>query len=344
MRQRGTRFKPGDGVGLGRDDTIFATRPGVVQFTAGRRGRVISVEPSQRSSRRPTRSSPATSVTASSAWPCSRTTSRSGAGSWAEARWERSPRVGRRARLRPARPGPAAPRGVAPTDALPAARRRRAGGRPPGRDRRQPTGAWRSTPDRAASPRRVDRSRWPGVSRAANMLAQGHGAGRDAGRFPAPTADDLPVPRARRSRRPARCSRRHRGRGRGRCWARAPARPPASRSGRRSPVDRRVAAPRPVSRARGSELQAAYHRSEVATSSPAAGDIDGALEGTPRLARRRAARHRRAGLLARRHAGGRRPRVRCSRAAGAGLPPARRAGASCCAACRRRAVPRRPAS
>ena len=43
VRQRGTRFKPGDGVGLGKDHTIFAVRPGVVQFTAGRRGRVISV-------------------------------------------------------------------------------------------------------------------------------------------------------------------------------------------------------------------------------------------------------------------------------------------------------------
>ena len=45
VRQRGTRFRPGAGVGIGRDDTIFATRPGVVQFDAGRRGRVISVEP-----------------------------------------------------------------------------------------------------------------------------------------------------------------------------------------------------------------------------------------------------------------------------------------------------------
>ena len=47
VRQRGTRFKPGDGVGLGRDDTIFAKRPGVVQFATGRRGRVISVEPTE---------------------------------------------------------------------------------------------------------------------------------------------------------------------------------------------------------------------------------------------------------------------------------------------------------
>jgi large subunit ribosomal protein L27 len=45
VRQRGTRFKPGDGVGIGRDDTIFAKSPGVVQFTEGRRGRVISVAP-----------------------------------------------------------------------------------------------------------------------------------------------------------------------------------------------------------------------------------------------------------------------------------------------------------
>ena len=45
VRQRGTRFRPGPGAGLGRDDTIFATRPGVVQFGTGRRGRVISVEP-----------------------------------------------------------------------------------------------------------------------------------------------------------------------------------------------------------------------------------------------------------------------------------------------------------
>ena len=43
VRQRGTRFKPGDGVGLGKDHTIFAARPGVVQFAQGRRGRVISV-------------------------------------------------------------------------------------------------------------------------------------------------------------------------------------------------------------------------------------------------------------------------------------------------------------
>jgi large subunit ribosomal protein L27 len=45
VRQRGTRFKPGDGVGIGKDDTLFARSPGTVQFTAGRRGRVVSVQP-----------------------------------------------------------------------------------------------------------------------------------------------------------------------------------------------------------------------------------------------------------------------------------------------------------
>jgi large subunit ribosomal protein L27 len=43
VRQRGTRFKPGPGVGIGKDDTIFATRPGKVEFKTGRKGRVISV-------------------------------------------------------------------------------------------------------------------------------------------------------------------------------------------------------------------------------------------------------------------------------------------------------------
>ena len=45
VRQRGTRFRPGDGTGLGKDDTIFAKRAGVVEFSAGGRGRVITVAP-----------------------------------------------------------------------------------------------------------------------------------------------------------------------------------------------------------------------------------------------------------------------------------------------------------
>jgi large subunit ribosomal protein L27 len=43
VRQRGTRFRPGDGTGLGRDHTVFATRPGVVDFQQTRKGRVVSV-------------------------------------------------------------------------------------------------------------------------------------------------------------------------------------------------------------------------------------------------------------------------------------------------------------
>jgi len=45
VRQRGTRFHPGDGVGIGKDDTIYAKRAGTVEFKSGRRGRVISVAP-----------------------------------------------------------------------------------------------------------------------------------------------------------------------------------------------------------------------------------------------------------------------------------------------------------
>ncbi len=43
VRQRGTVFRPGEGVGIGRDHTLFATAPGVVEFTRGRRGRIVNV-------------------------------------------------------------------------------------------------------------------------------------------------------------------------------------------------------------------------------------------------------------------------------------------------------------
>ncbi len=43
VRQRGTRFHPGNGVGIGRDDTIYARTAGIVEFKEGRKGRVISV-------------------------------------------------------------------------------------------------------------------------------------------------------------------------------------------------------------------------------------------------------------------------------------------------------------
>jgi large subunit ribosomal protein L27 len=47
VRQRGTRFKPGDGVGIGKDDTLYARSAGVVAFRRGRAGRVVSVEPGE---------------------------------------------------------------------------------------------------------------------------------------------------------------------------------------------------------------------------------------------------------------------------------------------------------
>ena len=43
VRQRGTRFRPGPGAGLGRDDTIFAKRDGRVVFTSSADRRLISV-------------------------------------------------------------------------------------------------------------------------------------------------------------------------------------------------------------------------------------------------------------------------------------------------------------
>jgi large subunit ribosomal protein L27 len=45
VRQRGTHFHPGEAVGRGSDDTLFAMAPGVVRF--GRRGgrRLVDVVP-----------------------------------------------------------------------------------------------------------------------------------------------------------------------------------------------------------------------------------------------------------------------------------------------------------
>lgn len=44
VRQRGTPFKPGENVGRGSDDTLFALVDGIVEFeTRGRSGKYISV-------------------------------------------------------------------------------------------------------------------------------------------------------------------------------------------------------------------------------------------------------------------------------------------------------------
>ena len=43
VRQRGTRFRPGDGAALGRDDTIFAMRDGTVKFRRSGERRFVTV-------------------------------------------------------------------------------------------------------------------------------------------------------------------------------------------------------------------------------------------------------------------------------------------------------------
>jgi len=44
VRQRGTRLRAGENVGLGKDDTLFAKVSGVVRFEdKGRRGRYVSI-------------------------------------------------------------------------------------------------------------------------------------------------------------------------------------------------------------------------------------------------------------------------------------------------------------
>ncbi len=46
VRQRGSRFWPGEGTGMGRDHTIFATDTGQVEFRRGFKGRnYVSVRP-----------------------------------------------------------------------------------------------------------------------------------------------------------------------------------------------------------------------------------------------------------------------------------------------------------
>lgn len=45
VRQRGTHFHPGAGVGRGKDDTLFALVAGAVQFGTKRGRRVVNVLP-----------------------------------------------------------------------------------------------------------------------------------------------------------------------------------------------------------------------------------------------------------------------------------------------------------
>ena len=45
VRQRGTRFHPGDNVGKGKDDTLFATSAGTVKYGVRNKRRLVSVNP-----------------------------------------------------------------------------------------------------------------------------------------------------------------------------------------------------------------------------------------------------------------------------------------------------------
>ncbi len=48
VRQRGTKFFPGDNVGRGKDDTLFAKTDGKVHFRdRGRRGTFVNVIPAE---------------------------------------------------------------------------------------------------------------------------------------------------------------------------------------------------------------------------------------------------------------------------------------------------------
>ena len=45
VRQRGTKFHPGDNVGRGGDDTLFALADGSVQFGIKRKRRIVNIVP-----------------------------------------------------------------------------------------------------------------------------------------------------------------------------------------------------------------------------------------------------------------------------------------------------------
>ncbi len=46
VRQRGTPIKAGENVGRGKDDTLFARIPGIVEFRdRGRMGKFVSIKP-----------------------------------------------------------------------------------------------------------------------------------------------------------------------------------------------------------------------------------------------------------------------------------------------------------
>ena len=48
VRQRGSKYQPGDNVGIGKDDTLFAKVTGVIEFRdRGRQGKYVSIRIAQ---------------------------------------------------------------------------------------------------------------------------------------------------------------------------------------------------------------------------------------------------------------------------------------------------------
>jgi large subunit ribosomal protein L27 len=44
VRQRGSKFKPGENVGIGKDDTLFALSTGTVRFVTKNKRKFVEVE------------------------------------------------------------------------------------------------------------------------------------------------------------------------------------------------------------------------------------------------------------------------------------------------------------
>lgn len=47
VRQRGTQFKPGLNIGIGKDDTLFALAQGRVSFRKNRMGAFVDITPEE---------------------------------------------------------------------------------------------------------------------------------------------------------------------------------------------------------------------------------------------------------------------------------------------------------
>ena len=62
VRQRGTKFVPGDNVGRGKDDTLFAKVTGIIEFRdRGQMGKFVSIRPHTAAAPAPASTEPAAS-------------------------------------------------------------------------------------------------------------------------------------------------------------------------------------------------------------------------------------------------------------------------------------------